>query len=610
MEFEDEEETFRYYLDYAKSRGFGVRKGHVYRSSRSQLIICRHFVCDKEGAKLADKRKLGKIVQRRRDTRTNCKARMVVSKMKNGLWTVKTFEDVHNHHLLRTPSKSGTSQMSRILNETLSSTGFALITPNDCSNHLRGVRSNNIGQECMAIVKFFKEKKLNDDFFFFFDMELDEFGQTRCVFWADGRSRVAYSEFGDVVFDITYQTNRFCFPFAPFVGVNHHKQSILFGCALMADEKEESFLWVFRTWLKCMLGKHPQTIITDQDLAMGNAIAHVFPNSGHRLCSWHIGRNSMKYLVDLKSNDGFMRDYTNWLHHSESIEAFEDRWGELKATYNINEKHWLSKMYEIRSKWVSLYWQDTFTVGITTTQRSESINSFFYGFVNAQTPLDENAEESEDFKTLNSIANFDTGHPIERHAGEVYTRAVFNTFQADLQESDSMLAECIRDGSDYAKYAICNHVVVFGKKCTEDGEPYAMCSCKKFEKRSISSLEMYEKIMPKLNDIFEMVTETANTPNHILRTKQNEENQELIGSCSLPTFSCDNDVYVSHISILDPKPVKSKGRPRVNTRIKSRINLQLSTKRKRTCSRCGEKGHYMITCTSCKSVFYEMLYAI
>ncbi|XP_039143920.1 protein FAR1-RELATED SEQUENCE 5-like [Dioscorea cayenensis subsp. rotundata] len=277
---------------------------------------------------------------------------------------------------------------------------------------------------------------------------------------------------------------------------------------------------------------------------MGNAIAHVFPNSGHRLCSWHIGRNSMKYLVDLKSKDGFMRDYTNWLHLSESIEAFEDRWGELKATYNIDDKHWLSRMYEIRSKWVSLYWQDTFTAGMTTTQRSESINSFFDGFVNAQTPLDEfvmqydkallarrNVEESEDFKTLNSIANFYTGHPIERHVGEVYTRAVFDTFQAELPESDSMLAERIRYGSDNAKYAICNHVVVFGKNCTEDGEPYATCSY------------MYEKIMPKLNDIFEMVTEKSNAPEHSLSTKQNEENQEVIGSCSLPTFSCDNDVY-------------------------------------------------------------------
>ncbi|XP_039127221.1 protein FAR1-RELATED SEQUENCE 5-like [Dioscorea cayenensis subsp. rotundata] len=677
MEFHDEEEAYRFYLDYAKSRGFGIRRGHMYRLSHSQLITCRHFVCDKEGSKcMKDKRQQEKIVHRRKDTRTNCQSRMVVSKMKSGLWTIKTFGDAHNHDLLTSPSKVmkmrshhhisdickslmealhksrvGPSQMSRILNETLSDTGCAQITREDCSNHLRAVRSNNIGQECMAIVKYFKEKKLNDDFFFF-DMELDEFGQTRSVFWADGRCRIAYSEFGDVVFDTTYQTNRFCFPFAPFVGVNHHKQSILFGCALIADEKEESFLWVFETWMKCMLGKHPQTIITDQDLAMGKAIAKVFPNSGHRLCSWHIGRNSMKYLVDLKSKEGFLGDYNSWLHRSASIEAFESKWGELKATYNIDDKHWLSKMYEIRHKWVFLYWQNIFTAGMTSTQRSESINSFFDGFVNSQTPLDEfvmqydkalcarrNDEENEDFKTLNSMPNFHTGHPIERHAGEVYTRAVFNIFQAELRESDSMLAERIRDGTDHAKYKICNHIVIFRRDDLEDGEPIATCSCKKFETegvlcchilkifkkkevakipknyilrrwsmvarnrsnvmmvdisnnaftplmkwnaqnmcfriaQSISSLEMYEKIMPKLNDIF-----------------------KIVGEFSFPATSGGDDVCGSHISILDPKRVKSKGRPKVNTRIKSGIDIQLSLQKKRTCSRCGRKGHYMSTCT-------------
>ena len=37
-------------------------------------------------------------------------------------------------------------------------------------------------------------------------------------------------KFGDVVvFDMTYITNKFKIPFAPFVGVNHHGKSILFG---------------------------------------------------------------------------------------------------------------------------------------------------------------------------------------------------------------------------------------------------------------------------------------------------------------------------------------------------------------------------------------------
>ena len=55
---------------------------------------------------------------------------------------------------------------------------------------------------------------------------------------------------------------------AQFPGINHHRQSTLFGCALLADETEATFIWLFKTWLKCMWGKAHISIITDQDGAM------------------------------------------------------------------------------------------------------------------------------------------------------------------------------------------------------------------------------------------------------------------------------------------------------------------------------------------------------
>ncbi|XP_039123282.1 protein FAR1-RELATED SEQUENCE 9-like [Dioscorea cayenensis subsp. rotundata] len=303
---------------------------------------------------------------------------------------------------------------------------------------------------------------------------------------------------------------------------------------------------------------------------------------------------------------------------------------------------------------------------MTSTQRSESINSFCDAFVNAQTPLDEfviqydkalfarrNDEENEDFKTLNSIANYYTSHPIEKHAREVYTRAVFNIFQVELQESDSMLAERVRDGSENAKYIICNETFMFSKDCIEDGKPSATCSCKKFERegvlcrhilkifkkkkevakvpkrymlrlwtmdaryrssvmmvetcnnaftplmkwnaQSISSLEMYEKIMTKLKDIFEILGEMSSAPEHRSCTEQNDENQEIIGSSSCLALSSEDNVCGSNISILDPKSIKSTGRPRVNTRIESTIDLQLSAKRKKKLVvDVEERGHVNI----------------
>ncbi|GKD48535.1 FAR-RED impaired response 1-like protein [Tanacetum coccineum] len=89
----------------------------------------------------------------------------------------------------------------------------------------------------------------------------------------DARSREAYEEFGDVVtFDTTYLTNRYEKPMAPFVGMNHHGQSILLGCRLISNEDTKTFTWLLRSWLTGMSGHAPDAIITDQDQAMKNEI--------------------------------------------------------------------------------------------------------------------------------------------------------------------------------------------------------------------------------------------------------------------------------------------------------------------------------------------------
>jgi len=127
----------------------------------------------------------------------------------------------------------------------------------------------------------------NDRFFYVID--LDEESCLKNVFWADARSRVAYESFGDVkTFDTTYLTNKYKMPFAPFVRVNHHGQSILFGCGLLSNENTDTFVWLFNTWVKCISGRASNAIITDQDRAMQAAIEIVFPRAKHRFCLWHI----------------------------------------------------------------------------------------------------------------------------------------------------------------------------------------------------------------------------------------------------------------------------------------------------------------------------------
>lgn len=61
-------------------------------------------------------------------------------------------------------------------------------------------------------------------------------------FWIDWRSIIDYTYFGDVVsFDTTCKTNKYKKSFAAFLGINHHKQMIVFGAALLFDGTIDSF---------------------------------------------------------------------------------------------------------------------------------------------------------------------------------------------------------------------------------------------------------------------------------------------------------------------------------------------------------------------------------
>ena len=85
-----------------------------------------------------------------------------------------------------------------------------------------------------------------------------------------------YNLFGDfLIFDTTYRTHKYNLICAPFVGVNNHWNNCMFACAFIANERTESFVWLFEEFLRCMGGKKPITISTGQDFAISKAIEEV-----------------------------------------------------------------------------------------------------------------------------------------------------------------------------------------------------------------------------------------------------------------------------------------------------------------------------------------------
>jgi zinc finger SWIM domain-containing protein 3 len=88
---------------------------------------------------------------------------------------------------------------------------------------------------------------------FFFDHQVDDKGRLKSMFWCDSQSRRDYQNFRDVmVFDNTYKINRYGMPFIPFVGVNCHRKTTVFACAIVSDETKETYIWLLKTFLRAI----------------------------------------------------------------------------------------------------------------------------------------------------------------------------------------------------------------------------------------------------------------------------------------------------------------------------------------------------------------------
>ncbi|BBH03007.1 FAR1-related sequence 5 [Prunus dulcis] len=154
------------------------------------------------------------------------------------------------------------------------------------------------------------------------------------------------------VFDTTYRTYRYNMICAPFVGVNHHWKNVLFGCAFLLDEKTDSFIWLFETFLESMGGRKPKTIFTDQCQAMANGIEKVFPGVCHRLCSWHISQNAARNLGSYCGNPEFNHMFNKCLQgYCETKLKFQSTWDDLLAKFNLTGNMWLKTLYSLRAKW-------------------------------------------------------------------------------------------------------------------------------------------------------------------------------------------------------------------------------------------------------------------
>nr|XP_023881499.1 protein FAR1-RELATED SEQUENCE 5-like [Quercus suber] len=451
-------------------------------------------------------------------TRSGCKAAFRIRfERKLGEWVVGEFKREHNHDLVpqletqflrshRTIKDSDKAQIIALHNVGVKSNqimdhmiqqagGYENIgfTSKDLYNYLATIRNNSMRDGDAECALAYLQAKADMDSSFFFQYTVDEESRLVNLFWTDSQSRLDYACFGDVVaFDTTYKKNIYKKPLVILVGVNHHRQTIVFGFGLLVDETVETYTWVLQNMPVAMNNKTPISVMTDGDKAMSKAIKTVFPKSRHRLCVWHLERNAFANLHD-KVYESFIRCMVRYVTPDE----FEDMWKKMVDNHNLHNHEWLHEMYAKKMKWAEAYMRGHFFSGCRSTQRCEAMNAFLNRFLDRKTRLYELFQQVD--RALSRIrhnemgADFSSNYTdpilitglaeIEKHAATIFTREIFSMVQEELLNEQKFIVLYYIDKEGYRTYTLSQYAspdsrweVVY---CQADQS--MKCSCLLFE---------------------------------------------------------------------------------------------------------------------------------
>nr|XP_023873634.1 protein FAR1-RELATED SEQUENCE 4-like [Quercus suber] len=459
MLFGSIDDIMEYFTRYGNKKGFAVVK-RTSRKGNDGEVESLTVTCNRAEMQQI---KASNSLKAQPQSKTGCKAHFNMIRCLDG-WILKSMELDHNHGL--SPSKTrfykcnsvlkphvkrqlelnakADIKMNKSFNSLVVEAGGHENLPfleKDCRNHMDKVKRLELREgDAVAMNKYFLKMQANNSNFFYM-MDFTEDGQLKNVFWADARSREAFKEFGDVVtFDTMYLVNKYSMPFAPFVGVNHHGQSILLGCGLISGEDADTFRWLFESWLTCMSGVPPSAIITDQDKAIKKAIQIVFPKARHR---WY-------YWVPAFVKDTFWAGMST-TQQSESINAFFDGYVHHETTLKEFVKQ--------------------------------------YDKALAKNVVNENTEDFNSFQS--SIPCF-THYAMEKQFQSVYTIAKYKEFRKELQgkvccnfslcKEDGVISEYeIREDGAFGENSEHATFLVYFNKDTNE----VNCNCRFFEFRGI-----------------------------------------------------------------------------------------------------------------------------
>lgn len=137
-----------------------------------------------------------------------------------------------------------------------------------------------------------------------------------------------------------------------------------------------------------MKGRCPQTISTDLDPGLRDAIRSELPSTKHVMSIWNIlPKVSSWFPLQLGSQYAEFKSEFDALYRLESTEDFELRWNQMVSIFGLGSDKHITLLYSLRTSWAQSYVRGYFLARMVTTTYSKSVDAFLKGIFSAQTSL-------------------------------------------------------------------------------------------------------------------------------------------------------------------------------------------------------------------------------
>ncbi|RYR15984.1 hypothetical protein Ahy_B04g072962 [Arachis hypogaea] len=331
------------------------------------------------------------------------------------------------------------------------------------------------------------------------------------------------------------------------------------------------------------------------------------PTTINRWCIWHIIKKIPSKLNEYKGHADIEQEMSQVVWNSHNKDSFDRNWNDFLLNFGLVDNKWLLDLYEDRHIWVPIYLDHHFWAGMRSTQRSESMHSFFNKFITRNSSLiqfvkqyDNYLESREQAERESDAADFHTVIPCYSvyEVGEQVSSSIFNKFVVTY---DSVAAEvkcqCLLFES---RGILCHHAlsVLSFEQVSQVSPRYILERWSKKVKRRHTHIKSshdeplmeprskrFDQLIFRSQNICEFASESEELTAILHRAYDNvmAEMESLKAKRKGTSSLSHEDANLESVNELQSPPrIRTRGRPK--NRLGSKLDKQITnaTKKKKT----------------------------